>query len=208
MVFCVDTSAWHHAARPEVARRWLAALSADQIGICDHVRLEILYSANSATDYDALADELDGLARIPVGAETFTRACQVQRELAHVAGLHHRPGRRHHRPTYGVDRAARDPLTADRRHHWMYGDVMRTQVTLGKEELELLDRAAKASGASRSELIRRAIHRAYGTGSKQERLAALDHSRGSWRGRDFTGTEYVDAIRGDLNERLARLGLA
>lgn len=71
----------------------------------------------------------------------------------------------------------------------MYGDVMRTQVTLGKEELELLDRAAKASGASRSELIRRAIHRAYGTGSKQERLAALDHSRGSWRGRDFTGTE-------------------
>lgn len=69
---------------------WLAALSADQIGICDHVRLEILYSANSATDYDALADELDGLARIPVGAETFTRACQVQRELAHVAGLHHR----------------------------------------------------------------------------------------------------------------------
>lgn len=27
---------------------------------------------------------------------------------------------------------------------------MRTQVTLGKEELELLDRAAKASGASRS----------------------------------------------------------
>lgn len=58
--------------------------------ICDHVRLEILYSANSATDYDALADELDGLARIPVGAETFTRACQVQRELAHVAGLHHR----------------------------------------------------------------------------------------------------------------------
>ncbi len=55
MVFCVDTSAWHHAARPEVARRWLAALSADQIGICDHVRLEILYSANSATDYDALA---------------------------------------------------------------------------------------------------------------------------------------------------------
>ncbi len=91
----------------------------------------------------------------------------------------------------------------------MYGDVMRTQVTLGKEELELLDRAAKASGASRvrthstrnSPCLR-------GLGSKQERVAALDHSRGSWRGRDFTGTEYVDAIRGDLNERLARLGLA
>ncbi len=90
----------------------------------------------------------------------------------------------------------------------MYSDVMRTQVTLGEEELELLDRAAKASGASRSELIRRAIHTVYGMRSKQERLAALDYSHGSWRGRDFTGAEYVDAIRSDLNERLARLGLA
>ncbi len=26
-------------------------------------------------------------------------------------------------------------------------------------------------------------------------VAALDHSRGSWRGRDFHRTEYVDAIR-------------
>ncbi|WP_041180875.1 PIN domain nuclease [Mycobacterium canetti] len=90
MVFCVDTSAWHHAAQPEVAHRWLAALSADQIGICDQARLEILYSAKSATDYDELADELDGLTRIPIDTETFTRAYQVQRELAHVGGLHHR----------------------------------------------------------------------------------------------------------------------
>jgi hypothetical protein len=27
------------------------------------------------------------------------------------------------------------------------------------------------------------------------------------RGRRFTGTEYVDSIRGDLNERLSRLGI-
>ncbi|WP_343599918.1 PIN domain nuclease [Mycobacterium sp.] len=89
-VFCVDTSAWQHAARQEVADRWLAALSADQVGICDQVRLEILYSARSATDYDALAGELDGLARIPIDGETFARAHHVQRELAHVGGLHHR----------------------------------------------------------------------------------------------------------------------
>lgn len=90
----------------------------------------------------------------------------------------------------------------------MYGDVMRTQVTLGKEELELLDRAAKASGASRSGTHPTRNSPCLRDWIKQERLAALDHSRGSWRGRDFTGTEYVDAIRGDLNERLARLGLA
>jgi len=27
-----------------------------------------------------------------------------------------------------------------------------------------------------------------------------------WRDRTFTGAEYVDAMRGDLNERLKRLG--
>jgi hypothetical protein len=45
----------------------------------------------------------------------------------------------------------------------MYSDVMhRTQIYLGKEELEILDRAAAATGASRSELIRRAIHHTFG----------------------------------------------
>jgi predicted nucleic acid-binding protein len=89
-LYCVDTSAWHHAASPAVANRWLAALAADRVAICEQVRLEILFSARSATDYDALAEELDGLTRIPIDNETYTRAYQVQRELAHVGGLHHR----------------------------------------------------------------------------------------------------------------------
>jgi Arc/MetJ-type ribon-helix-helix transcriptional regulator len=84
---------------------------------------------------------------------------------------------------------------------------MRTQITLGDEEVELLDRAAEASGASRSELIRRAIRTTYGSHTKEQRLAALMSSAGAWRGRKFTGAEYVDAVRGDLNERLSRLGL-
>ncbi len=70
------------------------------------------------------------------------------------------------------------------------------QVTLSDEELKLLDRAAIATGASGSELIRRAIHRTYGSRSKEERTAALKRSAGSWRGSDFTGSDYVDAIRG------------
>jgi Arc/MetJ-type ribon-helix-helix transcriptional regulator len=85
---------------------------------------------------------------------------------------------------------------------------MRTQVYLGEEEVGLLDRAARTTGASRSELIRRAIRGAYGEPTRQERLAALERSAGSWRDRDFTGSAYVDAIRGDMNERLRRLGLA
>ncbi len=90
----------------------------------------------------------------------------------------------------------------------VYSDTMgRTQIYLGREELELLDRVAEATGASRSELIRRAVRSTFGEMTKAERLRALEASAGSWRNRGFTGAEYVDAIRGDLNERLRRLGL-
>jgi hypothetical protein len=90
----------------------------------------------------------------------------------------------------------------------VYNGVMgRTQVYLGTEELELLDRAARAVGASRSELVRRAIREAFGAGDKVDRRRALAASAGSWKSRGFTGAEYVDARRGDLNDRLRRLGL-
>lgn len=88
------------------------------------------------------------------------------------------------------------------------GVVGRTQVYLGKDELGLLDRASRATGASRSELIRRAVRESFGGGAKADRRAALDASAGAWKDRDFTGAEYVDAIRGDLTERLRRLGLS
>jgi Arc/MetJ-type ribon-helix-helix transcriptional regulator len=83
----------------------------------------------------------------------------------------------------------------------------RTQIYVGEEELRLLDRVASATGTSRSELVRRAIRSAFGEKTKAERLAALDASAGSWRERAFTGAEYVDAIRGDLRERLRPLGV-
>jgi Arc/MetJ-type ribon-helix-helix transcriptional regulator len=85
--------------------------------------------------------------------------------------------------------------------------MSRTQVYLGEEELGLLDRAAAESGASRSELIRRAIRTTFGERSQEARLDALRRSAGTWKRRRFTGSEYVDAVRGDLNERLTRVGL-
>jgi ribbon-helix-helix CopG family protein len=85
--------------------------------------------------------------------------------------------------------------------------VGRTQIYLGDDELELLDRAAELTGASRSELIRRAVRSTFGAQTKAEKLRALEASAGSWTGRRFSGAEYVDAIRGDLAERLQRLGL-
>lgn len=90
----------------------------------------------------------------------------------------------------------------------VYNGVMgRTQVYLGDEERALLDRAAQATGASRSELIRRAVRRTYGTLSTADKLLAIEATAGSWSDYPYTGAEYVDAIRGDLNERLRKLGL-
>jgi len=83
----------------------------------------------------------------------------------------------------------------------------RTQIYLGDDELELLDRVSSSTGASRSELIRRAVRNTFGQPSRDDTLLALQASAGSWRGRDFTGSEYVDSVRGDLGDRLSRLGL-
>jgi predicted nucleic acid-binding protein len=89
-VLCVDTSAWHRSGHPAVAERWRAELADDRLGLCDQARLEILWSARSAADYDQLADELDALIPIPTVGSTFARALEVQRQLAHHRGLHHR----------------------------------------------------------------------------------------------------------------------
>ncbi|MHB8318794.1 MAG: ribbon-helix-helix domain-containing protein [Acidimicrobiales bacterium] len=83
----------------------------------------------------------------------------------------------------------------------------RTQIYLGDDELELLDRVAKTTGASRSELVRRAVRNTFGEKTKAERLQALEASAGTLRGRRMTGADYVDALRGDLSERLGRQGL-
>jgi hypothetical protein len=86
--------------------------------------------------------------------------------------------------------------------------MSRTQIYLGEDELELLERASQETGASRSELIRRAVRATFGRQGKDERLTGLQASAGSWRGRRPSGAEYVDAMRrGDLNERLTRLGV-
>jgi predicted nucleic acid-binding protein len=89
-VLLVDTSAWHRSAHRDITYIWADHLSADHLAVCPQVRLEILYSARSATDYDAIRNELDGLGLVPTGEAAFERALDVQRSLAHLAGLHHR----------------------------------------------------------------------------------------------------------------------
>lgn len=83
----------------------------------------------------------------------------------------------------------------------------RTQIYLGSEEFDLLEEAARTTGASRSELIRRAVRTTFGSPSREQRLAGLAASAGSWTAREISGAEYVDTVRGDLNQRLSHLGL-
>ncbi len=85
--------------------------------------------------------------------------------------------------------------------------MVRTQIHLSDEDVALLDEVARRTGASRAELIRRAVQRTYGGREAQlGRRRILRETAGAWSDREFTGAEYVDAIRGDLDERLAKLG--
>jgi Arc/MetJ-type ribon-helix-helix transcriptional regulator len=65
---------------------------------------------------------------------------------------------------------------------------------------------AGALPGSRSELIRRAIRDRYGERDWEIRRVGLRQSAGAWADREQTGAATVDASRGDLNDRLARLG--
>lgn len=88
------------------------------------------------------------------------------------------------------------------------GRMHRTQIHLTEEDVELLDRVERATGASRAELIRRAVREQYGpTPSLEARKARARQAFGAWQDRHFTGDEYVRAIRsGDMNANLRRLG--
>ncbi len=78
--------------------------------------------------------------------------------------------------------------------------MVRTQISLTEDTLELLDREAARTGASRSELIRRAVRQQF-TGVPEALYAArkkraLDAAFGVWKDRKFTsGEEYIRALR-------------
>jgi hypothetical protein len=83
--------------------------------------------------------------------------------------------------------------------------VHRIQVYLDDQGVSALEAAAVRTRASRSELIRRAIRAQYGERPVASPIEALRSSAGTWTGRDNTGAQFVDSLRGDVNDRLARL---
>ena len=83
----------------------------------------------------------------------------------------------------------------------------RTQIYLDDEEATLLAAASSRTGASRSELIRRAVRAQYGESTPAARLAALRASAGAWGDRSQTGADYVEEMRAGLSERMSQVGL-
>ena len=74
--------------------------------------------------------------------------------------------------------------------------VERTQIYLTKRETAALDRAARETGRTRSDLIREAIEQTYLSASDADALRdALDATNGLWSDRDESGEAYVERIR-------------
>lgn len=90
----------------------------------------------------------------------------------------------------------------------MYVSSMhRTTIFLSEAESAALDQEARRTGRSRSQLIRRAIDRAFLAPGVDiaATVLALDETAGAWRSRDITGEAYVDAIRPGMDRRMADL---
>jgi hypothetical protein len=93
----------------------------------------------------------------------------------------------------------------------MYIDVMqrdamhRTQIYLHQEEKAALDAASERTGASRAELIRRAVRLLYGKPTANDRAAAVHTSAGAWADRSYTGADYVEAARGEASGKVSTL---
>jgi len=86
----------------------------------------------------------------------------------------------------------------------MYTYIMeRTQIYLTRREAAALERAARETGRTRSQLIREAIGARYLTSQDEDETAAvLAETSGLWVDREETGEQYVERLR---SGRLATL---
>ena len=80
--FLADKSALARMDTPAVATRLGPLLTEGLVATCAVVDLEVLYSARSPADYEALREERRAFPDVPVTPAVMERALQVQRLLA------------------------------------------------------------------------------------------------------------------------------
>jgi Ribbon-helix-helix protein, copG family len=72
----------------------------------------------------------------------------------------------------------------------------RTQISLTKEDRDLLDAEAARTGRSIAALIREAVQTVYGTSRlSADDLVTMRDAFGSWQNRDEDSATYVDRLR-------------
>lgn len=86
-MIALDTSVLILRERDEEVGAWFRQhLLADQLAICDLVRLEYLFGARNGSHYVELADALAALHSIPIESTDWARALEVQHSLARQTG--------------------------------------------------------------------------------------------------------------------------
>lgn len=81
--YLADTSAWHRSgASTAIRERWSELLLRGDLAICPPVRLELLYSARSPSDFGELRANLASLPELPLRPAAVRRAEDVQAQLA------------------------------------------------------------------------------------------------------------------------------
>jgi predicted nucleic acid-binding protein len=84
-----DTSVWARSGRPEL--EWFAAALEDgRIAVCDHVAMELLWSARDLADFRATEAALLACPWFTVEPADWKEARRVFHELAARGPLHHR----------------------------------------------------------------------------------------------------------------------
>jgi predicted nucleic acid-binding protein len=88
-----DTSAWSWSRRrayPELRHGFDEALVDGKLATCDMVRLELLHSARSATEFAEILQELAALPDCPIEKDQWSRALWVYEQLSVQGGAFQR----------------------------------------------------------------------------------------------------------------------
>ncbi|GAA3616004.1 PIN domain nuclease [Streptomyces chitinivorans] len=89
--YLVDTSALARMLLRQATEEWEQRMGAGLIALCDLTELEVLYSARSGKDREAVQDRLNQFAWCPMPDGVYRRARVVQRELT-AKGEHRSAG--------------------------------------------------------------------------------------------------------------------
>ncbi|WP_330266075.1 PIN domain nuclease [Streptomyces griseorubiginosus] len=79
--YLIDTSALARVLLRQATETWEQRMAAGLIALCDLTELEVLYSARSAKDREAVQARLDQFTWCPMPDGIYRRARVVQREL-------------------------------------------------------------------------------------------------------------------------------